>query len=109
MGKSPYMRLAVRAIVLGWLVVLGFRGEASAESALLTSLSAPIAPGAKLQIRNVDLEDGTQITLDLTRFEPFTADARLVIHGDSGDTTSPLTSDPYFVGQVAGDPQSLVF
>jgi hypothetical protein len=101
--------LVLRALVLGSLVVFGFRAEASADSGLLTALSAPLAPGAKLQIRNVVLEDGTELTLDLTRFEPFTADAKLVIHGASGDTTSRLTSDPYFVGQVAGDPQSLAF
>jgi len=110
MRRAPDMRgLVVRAFVLGSLLVLGLRGEASADSGLLTALSAPLAPGAKLQIRNVLLEDGTEITLDLTRFEPFTADAKLVIHSASGDTTSPLTSDPYFVGQVAGDPQSLAF
>ncbi len=79
MRRAADMRgLVLRAFVLTSLVVLGFRGEASADSGLLTALSAPLAPGAKLQIRNVVLEDGSEITLDLARFEPFTADAKLV-------------------------------
>src|SRR5713101_7587006 len=104
-------RLTVRACLLGFFVLSGLRVNAAqpVDSRLLSGLSAPLVPGAPLAIRNLVLEDGSEISLDLKRFEPFTADATVVVHGASGDETSPLTSDPYFIGTVSGDPQSFVF
>ncbi len=97
--------------MIGCLAVAGLQANASrpVDVRVFDALSGPLAPGARVEVRNLALEDGTEVTLDLTRFEPFTADAKLVVHGASGDTTSPLTSDPYFVGRVAGDPLSFVF
>src|SRR5450432_724118 len=104
-------RLTFKASLLGFFVFSGLRVDAAqpVDLRLLGGLSAPLAPGSPLAIRNLTLEDGTLISLDLKRFEPFTADAQIVVHGSSGDTTSALSSDPYFIGIVEGDPQSFVF
>src|SRR5258706_12718499 len=104
-------RLTVRACLLGFFVVSALRANAArpVDARVLSGLTAPLAPGAPLTIPNLVLEDGSEIALDVRRFEPFTADAKVVVHGTSGETTSPLSSDPYFIGTVAGDPLSFVF
>src|ERR1700682_2510464 len=97
------LRLTVRGCLLGFFVLSGLRMNAAqpVDVRLLSGLSAPLAPGATLTIDNLILEDGTRVSLDLKRFEPFTGDAKLVVHGPSGDTTTQLTSDPYFIGNVS--------
>jgi cysteine-rich repeat protein len=47
-------------------------------------------------------------TLDVARFEPFRADARVVVVERSGEVEIPLPDARYFRGRVAGDPKSIV-
>src|SRR5262249_14702254 len=112
MGRSPYVqRLVLGAGLVGGLATPAPQAESArpADARPYDSLTAPLAPGARVRLEDVTLEDGSRVTLDLMRFDPFTEDAKLVVHGDAGDTVSPLKADPYFVGQVAGSPDSFVF
>jgi hypothetical protein len=83
----------------------------SAES--LTEIAGTahaLAVGQRLRLDGVVLADGwgETLELDLERFEVFTRDAVVVVHGD-GDSEEhlPAPTHAYFRGRVAGEPSSL--
>ncbi|MCB1054960.1 MAG: hypothetical protein KDD11_05540 [Acidobacteria bacterium] len=63
---------------------------------------------AVLELGGLALESGlTESTLDLRRFEAFTPDAQIVVHGAGGtDSYQPVPKNVYYRGQVAGRPSS---
>ncbi len=105
-----FRRVHARVVVL--LVVLGMAGGALAERPVderpFRALDGPLVPGASVTLAPVTLDDGTDVVLELSRIEPFTKDAQIVVHGPDGDTFAPLPSDSWFTGHVAGDPGSFV-
>jgi len=102
----------VKARVVFLAVLFGAAGGALAERPVderpFHALDGPLAPGASVSLAPVCLDDGTEVVLELTRIEPFTKDAQIVVHGPDGDTLAPLPSDTWFSGRVAGDPESFV-
>jgi len=74
-----------------------------------------VAPGlaAAAHLRVVDVAvpaTSETIALDLERFEVFTADADIIVHGAAGSEGHlPRPKTVYFKGNVAGEPGSRVF
>ena len=74
--------------------------------------AAPV--GSRLRVENVEKADtggntGETAAFVLERFEVFTADARVTVHGAHGDEVLPPPANAYFRGTVAGHPGSHVF
>ena len=64
---------------------------------------------ARLRIAGVPLGERLAV-LNLERFELFTPDARVLVHGDGGQvTTQPAPHRAYFRGSVEGEPGSTAF
>jgi hypothetical protein len=64
--------------------------------------------GARLQLEGVTLEPAAPpVGLDLERFEVFTPDARIVVHGRDGEEERPAPASAYFRGRVIGEPDSV--
>ncbi len=66
-----------------------------------------LATGDEIEVAGLLLEDRRK-TLQLTAFEVFTDDARLVHMTVDGEQSLPLPPQRYFRGQVVGDDQSSV-
>ncbi len=92
--------------------VLSAAGRADAERVvderIFRALDGPLGPDARVRTGLLTLEDGAEVTLEVTPFQPFAPGARVVIHGKLGDFLAPLPSDRWFTGHVAGDPESVV-
>jgi hypothetical protein len=71
-------------------------------------LDTPLAVGTLVSLEPISLDDGTRIVLEVSRIEPFTKDAQIVVHGRDGDSLAPLPSDRWFTGRVEGDSESFV-
>lgn len=73
------------------------------------ALLGEVAQGAPIRLENV-LLDGEilPVTLEMERFEVFTPDARILVHGpdDRAQTVKPPAS-AYFQGGIHGDPDSI--
>jgi hypothetical protein len=106
------VRTSFRAAVLIALAAVFAAAPARAAQAVddrpFRALDAPLAAGATVVLEPVSLGDGTGVVLELTRVEPFTRDARIVVHGPDGDSLAPLPQDRWFTGRVVGDPESFV-
>ncbi|HSB36508.1 MAG TPA: hypothetical protein VLH41_06495, partial [Thermoanaerobaculia bacterium] len=72
------------------------------------SLDGPHAPGARLVLEPLPLDDGTEVTLEVWPVEVFAKGAEIVVHGKNGDRRIAPPSDRWFAGRVAGDPSSIV-
>ncbi|HEX6900070.1 MAG TPA: M12 family metallo-peptidase [Thermoanaerobaculia bacterium] len=71
---------------------------------------AAAAQGGRLRVENVHKADtGESEAFELERFEVFTADTRITVHGPRGDEVLPPPANAYFRGVVAGRPDSRVF
>ncbi|HMB55155.1 MAG TPA: hypothetical protein VKU40_17685, partial [Thermoanaerobaculia bacterium] len=65
--------------------------------------------GGRLTVAGVELDaDAPPALLDLDRFQVFSDDARIVVHGEEGDEELPAPDGAWFRGTVAGDPASRV-
>jgi hypothetical protein len=71
-------------------------------------LDAPLAPGARVTIESLTLEDGTELVLEVSPIEIFAKNVEIVVHGPGGDSRLAPPSDRWFTGRVAGDPESFV-
>jgi hypothetical protein len=68
------------------------------------------AVGAGLRLENVQLPDtGEAAALLLERFQVFTPDAEVTIHGAAGDRVVPAPRNAYFRGAIDGKPESRAF
>ena len=80
------------------------------ESRNLAKAAAAVPVGSRLRVANVEKADtGETAAFVLERFEVFTADATVTVHGDQGDEVLPPPANVYFRGTVAGHPDSRVF
>lgn len=80
------------------------------ESRNLAKAAAAVPMGSRLRVANIEKADtGETAVFMLERFEVFTADATVTVHGDHGDEVLPLPANAYFRGTVAGHPDSRVF
>lgn len=80
-----------------------FESGALAEAVLAT------APGGGLLLDNVEVAGtGETAAFVLERFEVFTSDAEIIVHGDEGETRLPAPRNAYFKGAVDGEPGSRV-
>jgi hypothetical protein len=114
------MRWNVKRMILagGGLLLLAAAAPARAagpelpvvQSRDFALMAARLAVGARVRLENVQVaETGEARTLVLERFEVFTADAVITIHGDAGDRVLPAPANAYFRGEVDGSPGSRVF
>jgi len=75
---------------------------------LARAAAAPV--GGRLRLENVRKPDtGESAAFVLERFEVFTADAKVTVHGPHGDEVLAPPANAYFRGTVAGQPESRVF
>lgn len=80
------------------------------ESRNLAKAATAAPMGDRLRVRNVKKADtGETTALVLERFEVFTDDATITVHGAHGEEVLPPPANAYFRGKVAGQPDSLVF
>jgi len=75
----------------------------------LRQLRAPVASGARIRVDDVPLVAGMPASLELERFEVFTPDAVIVVHGHDGERVEAPPRERFFRGYVAGDETSHVF
>ena len=98
------------------LAVLGSAARADASQPRVTSARADdlpevarsVPPGASLRIEAADLEGLAQTGLDLVRFEPIAAGARMVLQTESGPRTTKPEIPVYLRGNVDGLRGSIV-
>ncbi|HSB63125.1 MAG TPA: M12 family metallo-peptidase, partial [Thermoanaerobaculia bacterium] len=104
-GGAWWSRLALLAALL-----TGFPAAAErvVDDRPFRALDGPLVSGAHITIEPLSLDDGTAVALELTRMEPFTEDAQIVVHGPNGESRAPLPSDRWFTGRVSDDPESFV-
>lgn len=80
------------------------------ESSDLARAAAMAPVGRRLRVENVEKADtGETAAFVLERFEVFTEDATITVHGAQGDEVLPPPAHAYFRGTVAGRPDSRVF
>ncbi|HEV2846893.1 MAG TPA: hypothetical protein VG477_18700, partial [Thermoanaerobaculia bacterium] len=80
------------------------------ESRNLAKTAAATPVGGRLRVANVQRADtGEAAAFVLERFEVFTADATVTVHGAHGEEVLPPPANTYFRGKVAGRPDSRVF
>jgi hypothetical protein len=78
----------------------------SQEALAQRALQVPV--GGRFRLVGVPVEART-VALALERFEVFTPDARIEVHGLNGTRLAPLPRRAWFRGTVAGEPESMVF
>jgi len=67
-----------------------------------------VAKGGRLTVSGLQIDAGSPpAVLDLERFQVFTDNARIVVHGEEGEEVLPTPGNAYFRGQVDGHPDSL--
>lgn len=71
--------------------------------------AATVPAGSRLRLAGVQVADGDPVTLSLERFDVFTRDARITVHGAAGDEVLPAPANAYFRGVVEGRSGSRVF
>lgn len=72
--------------------------------------AASITSGARLRLEGVQVADtGEAAAFDLERFEVFAKDARITVHGDTGDRVLRAPANAYFRGTLTDKPDSRVF
>ncbi len=82
----------------------------SFESRDLARAAAATVVGASVRLDNVLADDsGETAAFVLERFQVFTEDARIIVHGEGGETILPPPAHTYFRGVVDGRPGSRVF
>lgn len=102
------------AIVTGCALLLAAgpaaAGTASFESRDLARAAAATPLGASVRLENVLAADGGEpAAFVLERFQVFTEDARITVHGEGGETVLPAPAHAWFRGVVEGRPGSRVF
>ncbi len=96
--------------VPAWAAGKATAARPAMESRNLARSAAATPIGGRLRVANVQRPDtGETAAFVLERFEVFTPDATITVHGDHGDEVLPPPANKYFRGKVAGRPDSLVF
>lgn len=76
---------------------------ASLASPALAATARSVPPGGLLRVEAVSLGKARPAAvLRLERFEAFSGDARVVVHGPDGETQRPVPDNRYFRGGVEG-------
>ncbi len=103
------MKLTIPLVVLSFLWANEVPGAMLLAGQGLQQLrEAP--PGTKtLKIEAFPLEDGRSVELNLTRFQIWKPDARIVVHTPDGDVDGTVPTDAYYRGTVTGDARSFVW
>ena len=102
--------------ILGLVFSMSFAAAAAAvpalprfESGALAEAVVATAPGGGLLLDGVEVAGtGEAAAFVLERFEVFTSDAVIIVHGDEGETQLPAPRNAYFKGAVDGEPGSRV-
>jgi hypothetical protein len=104
-----------RSILMGF-VLLAASMPASAAVPVVKSRNlaraAAVAPVAGKRVRLEGIRKagtGETTAFELERFEVFTPDAKITVHGPHGDEVLPPPANAYFRGTVAGRADSRVF
>lgn len=112
MIQYPAVRLALAACLVAFLpsaasAAMQYRLDADS----LAPLSGPTRVGARLEIENVPLVNGSPATLELERFEVWAPNAEIKVFGANEQVVEKLAAPAaqYYRGRVAGDAESLVF
>src|SRR3954447_26577590 len=112
------MRWSVNRMVLaGCAVVLAAGPIRAAVPALpavqsrdFAATAAKLAVGSRLRLENVQVANtGESQALVLERFDVFTKDAKIIVHGDGGEKVLPPPANAYFRGVIDGRPESRAF
>ena len=108
-GGRSGRRVAV-AVALAVVLLGAARADAErvVDERIFRTLDGPLAPDARVRTGPLTLDDGTDVALEVSPFQVFAPDARIVVHGPLGDVLAPLPTDRWFTGHVAGDPLSVV-
>lgn len=101
--------------VLAGLILLLAAGAAGAappsfesRELAMAAESTPVGGAVLLTgIRVADTDEPAAFALE--RFQVFTPDAKITVHGDEGETVLPAPDNAYFRGTVEGEPGSRVF
>ena len=99
------------AVLLG--AVIGVSGPVSAQRPVdvmqaFGGLLRPVASGERVILGSVTLEDGSEVALDVSPVEVFTAGVEIIVHDGAGEHRIAPPSDRWFAGRVLGDADSLV-
>src|SRR5436305_3939922 len=113
------MRWSVNRMVLAGCAALLAAGPVRAagpalpavESRDFAATAARLAVGSRLRLENVQVANsGETRALVLERFEVFTKDAKITVHGDGGEKqVLPAPANAYFRGVIDGRPGSRAF
>src|SRR5436305_7800184 len=114
--EGPGMRLSLRWIFVSGTLALA-TGPVWAGGSLpvlqsqdFAAAAAGVAAGAHLRLEGVQVADtGEAAAFDLERFEVFAKDAKITVHGDTGDRVLRAPANAYFRGPLKGKPDSRVF
>ncbi|HEY4595971.1 MAG TPA: hypothetical protein VIJ02_06185, partial [Thermoanaerobaculia bacterium] len=103
-----------RMVLAGCAVVLAagpVRGAVPALPAVqsrdFAATAAKLAVGSRLRLENVQVANASESqALVLERFDVFSKDAKIIVHGDGGEKVLPPPANVYFRGVVDGRPES---
>ncbi len=106
--------------ICAWSVAMAIVGGLYAQPLLATAMDAPLSPSTfissaaqldgTLRLRGIKTAEGGSAEFELTRFQVFTHDARIVVERGDGqreEAAAPATA--FFRGQIAGEAGSRVF
>ena len=96
-----------RSTLMGFVLLAVGVPARAAELPVLESrdLGSIARAQGKLQVENVrKVDTGEATAFVLERFEVFTPDAKITVHGPEGDEVLPPPANAYFRGTVAGRP-----
>jgi hypothetical protein len=112
------MRWSMKRMVLAGCAVVLAAGPVRAAGPALPAVqsqgfaatAAKLAVGSRLRLENVQVANtGESQALVLERFDVFTKDAKIIVHGDGGEKVLPPPANAYFRGVIDGRPESRAF
>ena len=104
--------LWVLLLCCSWITTTAAAQPTSADIAAeeLPALMRQQTSGDTLRLGGIPLDKGRpSAALQLERFEVFSDDARIVVHGDGGETVLKPPKNAYYRGHVEDDPDSQVY
>ncbi len=102
------LRLAVVFATVGLFLAGSAAAQRPVDERAFQGLEGTVAAGQRIVTEPIALEDGTEVTLEVSSLQVFTGNAEIVVHGPLGESRAPVPSDRWFTGTVVGDPESLV-
>ncbi len=108
--KMAYWKWTIAALSCFLVCQAGLLAQgvtASVNDPGLENKLRELVTGERVLLSGLDLYSGQPAAeLDLRRFEVFTSDARIVVHGEAGEQVLPAPANLYMGGGIKGDPQS---